>query len=64
MATPQAISAWSELDQRLGLQRHLEGILITHHHPDHFGLAQHLAQRFAVPLHMSSGAWSAALASF
>ncbi len=55
--------AWLALEGRLPLGRELQGIVVTHHHPDHFGMAKWLADRHGVPVHMTPQARAAANAS-
>lgn len=60
MRTPAVEQAWMAFDQRLPLARELSGIVVTHHHPDHFGMARWLARRYEVPVSMSGAALAAA----
>ena len=53
-------AAWQRLAVSERLGEELRGILVTHHHPDHFGMAGDLARRFAVPARMSAPARAAA----
>jgi glyoxylase-like metal-dependent hydrolase (beta-lactamase superfamily II) len=53
-------AAWRQLALSERLGEELRAILVTHHHPDHFGMAGQLAQRFAVPVRMSAPARAAA----
>lgn len=54
MNEPGTHLAWEALTARERLKRELAGILVTHHHPDHFGMAAQLAARFGVPVRMSA----------
>jgi glyoxylase-like metal-dependent hydrolase (beta-lactamase superfamily II) len=63
MDTAGVRQAWTSLEQRLPLRRALRGILVTHHHPDHFGLARWLAERHDVPVGMTRPAHAAATAA-
>lgn len=63
MNQPETHAAWDGLATREGLAHGLEGILVTHHHPDHFGMAANLAARFGVAVRMSEPTRSAALRS-
>jgi len=54
LGIPAVQAAWEPLLERFGLQRQLRGILVTHHHPDHFGLAAWLAERCGVEVAMSA----------
>jgi len=61
MNQPETHAAWEGLERRERLDRELEAIVVTHHHPDHFGMAGALAARFGVPVRMSAPARAAAL---
>jgi glyoxylase-like metal-dependent hydrolase (beta-lactamase superfamily II) len=63
MDTADVRRAWTSLEQRLPLRRALRDIVVTHHHPDHFGLARWLAGRHDVPVRMTRPAHAAATAS-
>ncbi len=63
MDQPETHAAWQKLDASERLGQELEGILVTHHHPDHFGMAAHLSGRYAVPVRMSAPARLAAQGS-
>jgi len=54
--TPASRQAWDTVfaSQALG-GRPLRRIVVTHHHPDHVGLAGWLAARFDAPVHMTAG---------
>jgi len=58
---PDVTEAWRKLDAELDLRARLESIVVTHHHPDHMGMARALAERYAVPVHMSDRAHACAL---
>ena len=60
MDTDDIRHAWQVLEGRLPLHRELQGILVTHHHPDHFGMARWLAERHDVPVQMTRAAHAAA----
>lgn len=57
---PAVESAWSELAQALDLRRRLRGIIVTHHHPDHIGMAAQLAAEYDVPVRCSQATYQAA----
>jgi glyoxylase-like metal-dependent hydrolase (beta-lactamase superfamily II) len=57
---PETHAAWEALAASERLGEELEAILVTHHHPDHFGMAANLAARFHVPVRMSEPARAAA----
>jgi len=59
MAYASVIAAWEELDQALPLSRDLERVVVTHHHPDHIGMAARLAERYGVPVHATPQALAA-----
>jgi glyoxylase-like metal-dependent hydrolase (beta-lactamase superfamily II) len=63
MNQPDTHAAWHSLGASERLDSELEAILVTHHHPDHFGMAAHLASRYAVPVRMSAAARRAAQGS-
>ncbi len=63
MNQPDTHAAWASLGVSERLDQELEAILVTHHHPDHFGMAAHLASRYAVPVRMSAPARRAAQGS-
>jgi len=51
---------WRQLARRLGRAHPGElftRILLTHHHPDHLGLAGWFVERFALPVHASRICW-------
>jgi glyoxylase-like metal-dependent hydrolase (beta-lactamase superfamily II) len=60
MNQPDTHAAWDALSVSERLEQELEAILVTHHHPDHFGMAAHLARRFGVVVRMSEPARAAA----
>lgn len=54
--TPESRQAWdSVLAHRLVAGRPIRRVVVTHHHPDHVGLAGWLAARFAVSVAMTAG---------
>ena len=54
--TPAARALWEELFcSPMFDARPLRRILVTHHHPDHIGLAGWLAEKFGVPVLMTQG---------
>lgn len=63
MKLPETHAAWQALEASERLEHELEAILVTHHHPDHFGMAAHLAARYEVPVRMSAPARRAAQGS-
>lgn len=63
MDTAEARGIWTSLEQRLPLRRDLQGIVVTHHHPDHFGMARWLSDRHGVPVAMTPAAHAAATAA-
>ena len=60
MNQPDTHAAWDALAASERLGQELEAILVTHHHPDHFGMAASLATRFDVPVRMSEPTRAAA----
>jgi len=63
MDTAEVREAWASLERRLPLHRELEGIVVTHHHPDHFGMARWLADRHGIQVAMTQAAYAAASAA-
>jgi glyoxylase-like metal-dependent hydrolase (beta-lactamase superfamily II) len=63
MGMPAVEQAWQGLERQLPLATGLEQILVTHHHPDHYGMANWLAQRYGVGVLMTADAASAAAAA-
>ena len=64
LGLPAVREAWEPLLTRYGLAKSLRGILVTHHHPDHFGMAGWLAQRCDVSVTMSTAAFAAGARQF
>ncbi len=60
MHQPDTQAAWDSLAAGPHLAGGLDAILVTHHHPDHFGMAAKLAERFGAPVRMSVPARAAA----
>lgn len=56
MAIPSVEEAWRQLESRVPGLAALERILVTHHHPDHFGMAARLATARGVEVHISEAA--------
>jgi glyoxylase-like metal-dependent hydrolase (beta-lactamase superfamily II) len=63
MRTDAVVLAWEQLERRLPMRTQLESIVVTHHHPDHFGMARWLSDRFGVGVAMSDESAAAAWAS-
>ena len=59
MLMPGVEAAWSRLAQALDLRGRLRGIVVTHHHPDHNGMAARLGAEFGVPVRCSAAAYAA-----
>lgn len=59
MQTDAVRAAWEALETRLPLGSDLESIVVTHHHPDHFGMARWLSDRHGVGVHMTERAQAA-----
>lgn len=53
-------AAWQALHRRLPLGAQLQEIVVTHHHPDHYGMAGRLSDRYGVPVRMTGPARQAA----
>ncbi|MEK3720892.1 MBL fold metallo-hydrolase [Paenibacillus sp. FSL H8-0034] len=53
--TEASEQCWEQVLQELGIvYRDIEQIVLTHHHPDHYGLAGWFQERSAAPVRMSS----------
>lgn len=63
MKTRAVREAWEMLETRLPLASRLESIIVTHHHPDHFGMAQWLSDRYGIGVLMHEPAARAALSA-
>jgi glyoxylase-like metal-dependent hydrolase (beta-lactamase superfamily II) len=63
MKTRAVREAWETLETRLPLASHLESIVVTHHHPDHFGMARWLSDRYGVGVVMHEQAAKAAMSA-
>ncbi len=56
MDVPEARQAWASADQALGLSaRGVAGVIVTHYHPDHIGLAQFAYDLWHAPVHLLEG---------
>jgi len=60
MYTPAVEQAWQALERALAPLAALSSILVTHHHPDHFGMARWLCERRGLEARMSRAAAAAA----
>lgn len=60
MRTDAVELAWERYERSLPLASQLESIVVTHHHPDHFGMGRWLGERFGVGIAMSADAAAAA----
>ena len=56
MNHPQTVLAWDQLAAAERFEKTLAAVIVTHHHPDHVGMAGELARRFGVPVRMSAPA--------
>lgn len=53
MDVEEARAAWDQADRDLDLsQRTVAGIIVTHYHPDHIGLAQYAAEKWRAPIYL------------
>lgn len=53
MDVEEARAAWDQADRDLGLSQHtVAGIIVTHYHPDHIGLAQYAADKWQAPIYL------------
>lgn len=56
MDVPEARQAWHEATQSLGLdRREVSGVIITHYHPDHIGLAAFAHELWRAPIYLLEG---------
>jgi len=60
MKTAGVEAAWEDLGRQLPLATELESIVVTHHHPDHYGMASRLSDRYGVGVAMTGRAAAAA----
>lgn len=52
--SPEALELWDEVFRSLGIGfRQLERIVLTHHHPDHYGLAGYFQHKSGAPVFLS-----------
>jgi len=63
MRTDEVEAAWLTLEPKLPLATDLRQIIVTHHHPDHFGMARWLAERHDAPVCMTGEAGAASTAA-
>lgn len=62
LRSADAEACWQELLPQLGIGfRDIAAIVLTHHHPDHYGLAGWFQERTGAPVYMSESAHRAAL---
>lgn len=59
-ATDDARAAWETLFTKVVAPQRVTRILVTHFHPDHFGLARWLADRWAAPVYLAGPEFVAA----
>jgi glyoxylase-like metal-dependent hydrolase (beta-lactamase superfamily II) len=60
--TDEARQAWSEVLAQLGIgMRHIRQIVLTHHHPDHFGLAGWFQEQSGATVLLSQAGWEQAM---
>lgn len=58
LRTPQAEEVWRSAMEQLGLApTAIEQIVLTHHHPDHIGLAGWLQQLSGAPVRLAAKGW-------
>lgn len=51
--------AWVQLESQLPIAARLRAVVVTHHHPDHFGMANWFAERHGIEVRMGRGAYAA-----
>ena len=57
LRTDEAIELWEQVLEHLNIQWHeIKKIIVTHQHPDHYGLAGFMQERSSAPVFMSSRA--------
>jgi len=59
-ATDEARAAWETIFEHVVAPLQVTRILVTHFHPDHFGLARWLADRWAAPVYLTAPEFAAA----
>lgn len=60
--TEQARQSWYETTKELNIAfTDIEKIVLTHHHPDHYGLAGWIQQKCGAPVYMSEDAFAQAM---
>ncbi|NEW04443.1 MBL fold metallo-hydrolase [Paenibacillus sp. SYP-B3998] len=58
LRTPDAEALWhAVLDERKIAFEHVEQIVLTHHHPDHYGMAGWFQERTGAPVLLSETGW-------
>ncbi|MFD0694159.1 MBL fold metallo-hydrolase [Paenibacillus sp. GCM10027628] len=56
--TPEAEALWQQVLQERGIAfEHVEQIVLTHHHPDHYGMAGWFQERTGAPVLLSETGW-------
>lgn len=62
LRTDEAINVWAAVLQRHGLQwKDITRIVLTHQHPDHYGLAGYVQEKSGAPVFMTRGAYAYAV---
>lgn len=51
--------AWVNLESQLPIAAQLRSVVVTHHHPDHFGMASWFAERHQLEVRMGARAYAA-----
>lgn len=51
--------AWVRLESQLPIAARLRSVVVTHHHPDHFGMANWFAERYGIEVQMGARAYAA-----
>ncbi|RAL26999.1 MBL fold metallo-hydrolase [Thermoflavimicrobium daqui] len=63
--TTEALETWKQIQQEVGFTwEDVEKIIITHYHPDHFGLAGTLQNLTQAPVYISETDWKQAMLFF
>ncbi|TBL81691.1 MBL fold metallo-hydrolase [Paenibacillus thalictri] len=62
LRTAEAESLWDTVLQSLGAHfEDIEQVVLTHHHPDHYGLAGYFQERSGAPVYLSSAGYDQTL---
>jgi glyoxylase-like metal-dependent hydrolase (beta-lactamase superfamily II) len=62
--TPVTRENWERIFRDVLAPRPVKRLIVTHHHPDHIGLAGWLVEKFGVPMWMTAGEYLVCLAAY